>query len=166
MTGSILLFLTFVGTLYLESHLKKAFVVPELLLLCVGVFFAFLIVAGEAVRSRWVWKLSTLYYAIAMGNLAFLFVVTDRFLAFAGTLFFALIAFIRAVSHLGWKSEETDKENLQTYAVDGVPITPDTVDPIIVQTTDTFSRQLSKTTTRKKTRRKARKTKKRRKTRR
>lgn len=135
-TSSIILFLTFAGSLYLESILPRYYK-AELFVLGLAILFGFIIVAGEAFRGRWVWKFSAVYYSLAMGNLVCLFLVTKNFLVFSLTLLVALVGFIRAVSKLEYVPEEND--SLQTYDVEtpAQTYTPDTVDPIIVQTTET-----------------------------
>jgi len=150
----ILLFLTFAGTLYLETQLRTN-VVPELFLLCVGVIVAFLLVAGESLKTRWTWKLSTAFYAIAMANLAFLFMSTQNLLLFAGTLLVAVIAFIRSVSRLemDWEHDLEAVHNVHTYEVGNDVVTPDSVDPIIVQTTTPAKRKKAKKKRKKKSRR-------------
>jgi len=154
MIGSVLLlFLTFAGTLWLETQLKANFM-PELFLVCVGVFVAFLLVVGESTKRRWVWRWSTIFYAVAMANLAFLFLATKNLLVFAATLLIVVIGFIRAVSRLEM-DHVVDPSEVTTYEMGSEVITPDTVDPIIVQTTPAPKRKKTRKK-RKKSRKKSR----------
>lgn len=152
MIGSVLLlFLTFAGTLWLETQLKANFM-PELFLVCVGVFVAFLLIVGESTKRRWVWRWSTIFYAVAMGNLAFLFLATKNLLVFAATLLIVVIGFIRAVSRLEM-DHIVDPSEVSTYEMGSDVITPDTLDPIIVQTTPARKKKTRKK--RKKSRKKS-----------
>jgi len=160
MIGSIiLLFLTFAGSLYLEAQLVN-WIAYEIVVLFLGVIFAFVLVAGEAMRSRWVWNLSTVYYSVALANLAGLYMATGQLMVFLGTLVVVTVAFIRSISNLNLDWEDVEAEPLETYEEE--VYTPDTVDPIIVQTTERARKTRKKSKrTRKKTRKARRKTRRR-----
>ena len=118
-TTIVLLFLIFVGTLYLETKLT-AFFQFEVIVVILGIIGAIILLFGEATKKRWTWPFSSIYHSLALGNLALLFVWTNSYGVALISILIALAALLRSFAKIDEQEWEAQLEkegnfNVETY---------------------------------------------------
>jgi hypothetical protein len=115
-----LLFLNFLGAIYLETKLSTYFTL-ELVFIVIGLILALGLILGLGLELNWGWPLSTIAFSLYLANTVFLYVLTRSFLVFALMLFFNTIALLMSVISI--KEDDFTEEDypLETYDFDDEP---------------------------------------------
>jgi hypothetical protein len=95
----MIMFLSFLGTVYLEPALKN-FHMVELLVIIVGLIFAFLVLYGIATGKRWAWPAATIFFSLALINTSLIWAYHTLSAALIGTYFFEIIGLLLAFANL------------------------------------------------------------------
>lgn len=95
----LVMFLSFLGTIYLEPSLTK-FHFVELLIIIVGMIFAFLVLYGIARGKRWAWPAATIFFSLALINTSLIWAYYTLSTALVGTYFFQIIGWLLAIANL------------------------------------------------------------------
>jgi len=118
-TTIVLLFLIFVGTLYLETKLTVFFQF-EVIVVILGIIGAIILLVGEGTKKRWTWPFSSIYHSLALGNLALLFVWTNSYGIALISILIVLVALLRSFAKIDEQEWEAQLEkegnfNVETY---------------------------------------------------
>jgi len=159
-TTIVLLFLIFVGTLYLETKLT-AFFQFEVIVVILGIIGAIILLVGEGTKKRWTWPFSSIYHSLALGNLALLFVWTNSYGIALISILIALVALLRSFAKIDEQEWEAQLEkegnfNVETYDNDNKAYTnmPE-YEPVIHADAVIAPKKTRKRSRRKSTRKKA-----------
>ena len=116
-----LLFLNFLGAIYLETKLTNFFTL-ELVFIVIGLILALGMILGLGLELKWGWPLATIAFSLYLGNTIFLYVLTKSFLVFALMLFFNTIGILISVISIREEDDFTEEDfSLDKYDFDDEP---------------------------------------------
>ena len=108
---TILIGLSLFTALMLESHMTANFAI-ELVLILIGSILMTGIIFGFWIEEPWAFPLTTILFAAALINLAWLFYSTNAFLAFAFGLLVNVAGLVMCLANM---ERETEFKELETY---------------------------------------------------
>ena len=111
----ILLILNLMAAIFLQTKLANYFNL-ELIFVILLIIIGIILLIGIGLNARWVWPITTLYFAASMANLLFLFLSTDAIITFLGGIFVNLIGMMIAILSItrGVESNPMESYNLET----------------------------------------------------
>jgi hypothetical protein len=116
-----LLFLNFLGAIYLETKLSTYFTL-ELVFIVIGLILALGLILGLGLELKWGWPITTIAFSLYLANTVFLYVLTRSFLVFALMLFFNTIGLLMSVISIKEDDDFTEEDqSLETYDFDDEP---------------------------------------------
>jgi len=116
-----LLFLNFLGAIYLETKLTNYFTL-ELVFIVIGLILALGMILGLGLELKWGWPLATIAFSLYSANAVFLYVLTRSFLVFALMLFFNTIGLLISVISIREEDDFTEEDfALDAYDLDDEP---------------------------------------------
>lgn len=117
----VLLFLNFIGAIYLETKLSTNYTL-ELVFIVLGLILALAVILGLGLELKWGWPVATIAFSLYLANALFLYISTKAFLAFALMLFFNTVALLISVISIGEDDDFTEEDSaLDEYDFDAMP---------------------------------------------
>jgi len=114
----MLLFLNFLGAIFLETKLKANFTL-ELVFIVIGLIFALGIILGLGLELKWGWPLATIAFSLYLANTLFLYMHVKAFLTFALMLFFNTMGLLISVVSIKEEDDFTEENYpVETYDFD------------------------------------------------
>jgi hypothetical protein len=117
----LLIFLNFLGVLFLETKLKTNFTL-ELVFIVIGLIIAFGVILGLGLKLKWGWPLAAIMFSLYLANTVFLYWNIKAFLTFGLLLFFNTIGLLIAVVSIQEDDDFVEESYpVETYDFDEEP---------------------------------------------
>ncbi|MBW2969791.1 hypothetical protein KY309_01665 [Candidatus Woesearchaeota archaeon] len=109
----ILLGLSLLTALVLESYLKTGYAV-QLVLILIGIILTAGIIFGLWIELEWAYPFTMLFFALALADMVWMFAETKAFLPFAFGLLVNVAGLVLCIASI----ETTALQELETYEID------------------------------------------------
>lgn len=141
----LIMVLTFVGTLHLQSFLDNIWALHFLLF---GVVFAFIVLAGIAMEKSWASAMRTIFFSASIGVAALLFYnVNGGHFVFSGVLFINLVGLVSSILD---EPDDFDFESVELpELVQASNLPSENMPPPVVLTSEPVKKKSAKNTKRK-----------------
>ena len=114
----LLIFLNFLGAIFLETKLKTNFTL-ELVFIVIGLIIAFGVILGLGMNLKWAWPLTTIMFSLYLANTVFLYLNQKAVITFGLMLFFNTIGLLISVISISEDDDFTEEDApLETYDFD------------------------------------------------
>jgi hypothetical protein len=127
-TVLVLLVLTFIGAIFMESRMPQ-YAALELVIIVVGILLSIIALIGIASESRWAWPYATILFSLSLANILFLYLnvpAIGTFLVLLAVNIFGLMLSILSIEDIEeavstWNATPEAVAPLETYALASEP---------------------------------------------